>query len=670
MVTTGLVSLNVHEALIFDGTPICLHPDLFSEVSDGMSYHSGVTTVIAGNRDGKGRSLLNSAVSMEDGRMVNCAPSTLSESKGLRIGNMLEIRVWDPLPKAQNSAVASSNASSVMRQRSSTQVYNNTSNASSASQPISVTSSTSSTAGDGTVPEGTPPTLTRIRSGSSNAANNNLIMQYSDGSSVADIMEEIAESSNASSEDPSLQLRSPVTLLSKTIAAPAVDDATTTPVSSPRTRTIKSENFIRNPVVTKPPMQRRSVASQQDINKPRSSSTTKTAVRHIRDLSDMTADTACGTIPLDNAQHLSDFHLPSGSGGGDDEDDLMWNSLSHTHSLRLSFVMLVTEKTLTSLKGSARTQVSILRQVADLYHLSSYDMVSIHRVNRDEEESALQAVSADFVLVTIKDQFISRGDMHFFQESLIGSWVYEGQRLYEASRGLQANAREIRHCEQQALSGIVTEKTVITFRSRSSRIIWLVQISSEMWEYGSPYGRGHDESLCEIYFDVWIAFIHKLFVKWKELEATHSLTVVFFSRSFLPFSPMADAASQHDVYGRRYKDHFRIVLENETGPDWDSLVVRIKEGFVRYPLEVGWTTGDDGVRPSTACHGNLLEAINVTLNLLQFHYLDRDLQRTGNSIVVVSAGNGVFEVDRGLAGITYQVRSYQNHRQDNPFSGY
>ena len=52
--------------------------------------------------------------------------------------------------------------------------------------------------------------------------------------------------------------------------------------------------------------------------------------------------------------------------------------------------------------------------------------------------------------------------------------------------------------------------------------------------------------------------------------------------------------------------------------------------------------------------GNLLEAVNVTLNLMQFHYMDRDLHRVGNSILIISAGCGVFEVDRALAGITYQ----------------
>ena len=93
------------------------------------------------------------------------------------------------------------------------------------------------------------------------------------------------------------------------------------------------------------------------------------------------------------------------------------------------------------------------------------------------------------------------------------------------------------------------------------------------------------------------------------------------------------------------------MIENETDLDWHSLVVRIKEEFFKYPQEVGWSLDR---RPSNANQGNVLEAINVTLNLMQYHFLDRDLKRTGQSIVVVSPGCGVFEVNRGLAEITYQ----------------
>lgn len=115
-------------------------------------------------------------------------------------------------------------------------------------------------------------------------------------------------------------------------------------------------------------------------------------------------------------------------------------------------------------------------------------------------------------------------------------------------------------------------------------------------------------------------------------------------------------ADQRDAYGRRYEDHYNIVIENETNADWDALVLRMKEAFLKYPYEVEWncSAAEDARRPSTATQGNVLEAINVTLNLLQYHFLDRDLHRTGNSILVVSAGGGVFEVDKELASITYQ----------------
>lgn len=61
-------------------------------------------------------------------------------------------------------------------------------------------------------------------------------------------------------------------------------------------------------------------------------------------------------------------------------------------------------------------------------------MVTVNRISKDEEQSVLQAVSADFVTVTIKEQYISRGDMHFFQNSLVGRWIYEGQRLSNTTK--------------------------------------------------------------------------------------------------------------------------------------------------------------------------------------------------------------------------------------------
>ena len=246
--------------------------------------------------------------------------------------------------------------------------------------------------------------------------------------------------------------------------------------------------------------------------------------------------------------------------------------IAETHDLRTSFVITVTEKTLTSIKSSARTQISILRQVADLYNLSNYDQVTVTKIYESNEAEVLDEISADFVLVTFKDQFISRGEMHHFQKSLIGRWLYEGVRLDSSADGIRANATEIRHGDRQALSGIVTEETKITFRSRSTRIIWLVQISTEMWDYASPYEanignrEGGDEGrTCEIYFDKFVSFMHRLFKKWEQLDVTHSLTVVFFSRTYWRNKPdskmprsregMSGVAFDSENDGRVYEDH-------------------------------------------------------------------------------------------------------------------
>jgi len=756
MLMTGLVSLNVHEALTFEGTEICLHPDLFAPstadantVAGGSSANTRHSVLGGGGGSSSkdGRLSLVATASSED-KMSTTAASVVSQSttaataananatatatpRLLQAGDMVEIRVWDPLPRSQQThhrrtSNNNNNAQSVLRKRSSPPM----SSQSSASGSIAP-EERQAAAGAGTTAAATTTTTTTtttntsealeadassLKSGTTpsktTAASEVASLQYSEFSLPPSSLETMVANNNSNNNNNTAvdtlagilpeNLSRDLDALTVSSDEPLLVPDVVTPLPSPGQHPLSpggDDNALKTVITSGelPPVFPRSRANTADAGPtnsnnnsnntaPRTTSTitgTKPPMaqrrqstqksRHQRELSDMTVDTVYGldptrATPLDNTHNLLDMQLPLAhfeeqdhDNNNNDEDETDNNDISNFNSLRLSFVMKVTEKSLTSLKGSGRTQVSLLRQVADLYELKNYDMVTIHKLVKNEEAAVLRAVSADFVLVTIKDQFISRGDMHYFQQTLIGSWIYEGQRLSEPARGFQGNAWEIRHGDHQARSGIVTDETMFAFRSRSARIFWLVQMSAEMWDYASPYDRDQDESVCELYFDKWISFIHELFGKWKELEATHSLTVVFFSRTFLSsgqvFHDSEDSPlDEKDVYGRRYEDHCRVVIESETNADWNSLVVRIKKAFLNYPREVGWKlpTSESMRRPSKASQGNVLEAINVTLNLLQFHYLDRDLHRTGNSIVVVSAGNGVFEVDKGLASITYQ----------------
>lgn len=133
---------------------------------------------------------------------------------------------------------------------------------------------------------------------------------------------------------------------------------------------------------------------------------------------------------------------------------------------------------------------------------------------------------------------------------------------------------------------------------------------------------------------------------------------MFFSRTYIceqdDNNNENSPSIQVDSDGRKYVDHYKTVLENEMSAG-DNQILRIKQEFVNFPKEVGWDLTHGRERfPSTASQGNVLEAINITLNLLHLHYIDRDLHRTGNSIVVITPGNGVFEIEKNLAGITKQ----------------
>ena len=57
---------------------------------------------------------------------------------------------------------------------------------------------------------------------------------------------------------------------------------------------------------------------------------------------------------------------------------------------------------------------------------------------------------------------------------------------------------------------------------------------------------------------------------------------------------------------------------------------------------------------STAQQGNFMEVLNMSLNTFEHHYLNRNLDRTGQQSIVITPGVGIFEVDRELTMITKQ----------------
>jgi hypothetical protein len=170
--------------------------------------------------------------------------------------------------------------------------------------------------------------------------------------------------------------------------------------------------------------------------------------------------------------------------------------------------------------SSTRLQVSILKGVAEAFGLSKYSDVTVHGpVEPDAPET-----EASFIEIHFKDQFISRGDLWRFNEATINLPAYRG-KVYSLA-GIRAKVEELKNISNRTIeSGVITKRTKVIFRSRSSRIFWLVQMSLEMWQ---PF----DSSSGELYFERFIdGFVRPVLQRWREDDTSHSLSVVFFTRT-------------------------------------------------------------------------------------------------------------------------------------------
>ncbi len=131
---------------------------------------------------------------------------------------------------------------------------------------------------------------------------------------------------------------------------------------------------------------------------------------------------------------------------------------------------------------SGRLEISLSKVVAESLSFKPFSKVVVEKISEEQ-------ASVNFVEFVFKRQYLQRGNMWRFKKSMFGKSVHMGQNL--SINGMQAQILQLRNKSSSTTSGIITEKTKFVFRSRSSRIIWLVQISAEMWEF---------DQVCVVYF--------------------------------------------------------------------------------------------------------------------------------------------------------------------------
>lgn len=237
---------------------------------------------------------------------------------------------------------------------------------------------------------------------------------------------------------------------------------------------------------------------------------------------------------------------------------------------------------------------------------------------------------------------------------------------------IKATIKHIYINGQSVQSGYFSPRSKPIFRSESARYVLFIQMSREMWDFDA-------EGAGEIMFNKVVSgFLPDLFKRWLKINAKHVVTIILFTRmqydeEYLTNRPSDTTGDSHaqeqDV---PYRDYYRVVVSDMASIDWINILYQLKKEFRTFLREVSTMQnpmkksyyGEDSKlhdpvahsivagRPSPASQGNILEAINLAAAQFAKDYIDRDLVRTGISVIVVTPGTGVFEVDYNMLKLT------------------
>jgi hypothetical protein len=273
--------------------------------------------------------------------------------------------------------------------------------------------------------------------------------------------------------------------------------------------------------------------------------------------------------------------------------------------------------------------------------------------------------------MSFKDEYLARSDMwRLAVAEMSNKTVFKGQKiLFMGTIKAQVTCVYVKGRKVQ--SAFFSTNTKPIFRSESARYVLFIQMSREMWDFDSE-GSG------EIMFNKVVnGFLPALFKKWASLKAKHLVSIVLFTRVEYDTGITSELASGiHDssyhtgvqVDGKKkpYKDFYRVVVSEMASGSWTTILYQLKREFKFFRKDISLhrintldptesTTAESTKRgvlgtrieaePSLAMHGNVLEAINLASSQFSHDYIDRDLMRTGISIVVITPCPGLFEVD-------------------------
>jgi hypothetical protein len=328
-------------------------------------------------------------------------------------------------------------------------------------------------------------------------------------------------------------------------------------------------------------------------------------------------------------------------------------------------------------------EVSVAKHIADVFglkHRSNVLLTTVCLRSRPRKASTdtfsqtdPNVSSASHVELSFKDEYLARSDMWRLAVGELGKkTVFKGQKVLFMGT-IKAQVTSVYVDGRKVQSAFFSTSTKPIFRSESARYVLFIQMSREMWDFDSE-GSG------EIMFNKVVnGFLPALFKKWVSLKAKHLVSIVLFTRVEYDTGIASELATsahdssyhtgiQSDGNKRPYKDFYRVVVSEMASGSWTTILYQLKREFKFFRRDISMHRIDTlsatapapassesnmrgvlGTRveaePSLAMHGNVLEAINLASSQFAHDHIDRDLMRTGISIVVITPCPGLFEVD-------------------------
>jgi len=318
----------------------------------------------------------------------------------------------------------------------------------------------------------------------------------------------------------------------------------------------------------------------------------------------------------------------------------------------------------------------------------------------DEHEAALSEAT-----LVLYGHYLSKRDLWFMHREMMqrgSDLIYAN---YDKNYGLHIPHSKVEGMTLknsklalagEALSGWVAEHTALHIKSGSANMFVLVHISRELFEYAMS-GRVYWEILIDLFKEV----LGRLQVKGSDSHG-HYIQIVLIARAksqekcsdphrldqpdvcrdrSSPMPPQTEAAadekkSPQDFFEVLWEGHARSlppaeVLANEVR----RIIVPIFCNYLRRWNSGVWNSGplwaggtNNGEEPQAAegwrgmqaedfmraQDGPILESLNIVMDCLDRHHLDRMLKVTGQSIVLLTAGDGCINTEYKLQKLTHR----------------